>query len=477
MVAATKQDAVVSTNGHNGSHGASAAAPPHDVNASAREHVWVHFASHSEFDEDRPHVWDRGVGSKLYDVDGKEYIDGISGLWVVNAGHGRTEIAEAMATQASRLGYASAMNYTTRPAAELAEVIAEITPGDLNRVFFATGGSDAVESAIKIAKQVQAMRGFGRRYKIIARRGSYHGQTFGAMSLTHSKNEHWFGPFMYGVSHVPHPNRYRSDFGLEGEAADIMAAKYVEQEIENQGPDTVAAVIGEPISSAAGVHVPSPKYWQMLREICDKHGVLLIADEVINGYGRTGTMFATEQFGFVPDIMTMAKGISSGYAPISAAVVRDAVYEIFKEQPDKAFGHLLTFGGHPVSAAAAIKNIEILREERLPERAKEMGVYLMSRLEELRAHPTVGDVRGLGLLTGIDLVSSKETKAKFAKDSKFTKRLGDLVIHNGFVTRVWDVMHFAPPLVVEKEEIDRMVEIADQALTVAEREFADEIQA
>jgi adenosylmethionine-8-amino-7-oxononanoate aminotransferase len=458
-------------NGHDPTSGVAPAA----LEEAAREHVWVHSMAHQEYDEHRPHVWDRGVGSMLYDIEGREYIDGISGLWVVNAGHGRQEIADSMAKQAARLGYASAMNYTTTPAARLAEVLSEITPGDLNRVFFATGGSDAVESAIKIAKQVQAMRGFARRYKIIARRGSYHGQTHGAMSLTHNKNEHWFGPFMYGVFHVPHPNRYRSDFGLEGEAADIMAAKYVEQEIENQGPDTVAAVIGEPISTAAGVHVPSPKYWRMLREICDKHGVLLIADEVINGFGRTGTMFATEQFGFVPDIMTMAKGITSGYAPLSAAVVRESVYEVFKEHKDVAFGHLLTFGGHPVSAAAALTNIDILQRENLPQRSKEMGDYLISRLNELRAHPSVGDVRGLGLLAAIDLVKNKETKEKFGRDAKFTKRLGELAMEKGLVTRVWDVMHFAPPLVVTKDEIDRIVEITDESLTTAERECADEI--
>ena len=287
-------------------------------------------------------------------------------------GHGRHEIAQAYADQAARLGYASAMTYTTTPAVKLAEKLAELTPGDLSRVFFVSGGSEAVETAIKIAKQVQAMRGFPKRYKIIARRRSYHGMTYGAMSVTATRNETWFGPFMYGVYHVPHPDRYRSDFGVEGEEADLMAARYVEQEIVSQGPETVAAVIGEPISTAAGVHVPSPKYWQMLREICDRHGVLLIADEVINGFGRTGTMFATEQFGFVPDIMTMAKGLSSGYAPIAAAIVRDSVYDVFKENKEAVMGHLLTFGGHPAACAAALKNLEIFerRGSGWAERAK-----------------------------------------------------------------------------------------------------------
>ena len=335
---------------------------PAYLNKEAMDHVWIHSVPWIELAERNGlHVFDRGEGSTIYDVDGNAYLDGIAGLWVVNAGHGRKEIAEAMGQQAARLAYVSSMNFTTVPAVQLADMIAERTPGDLNRVFFAAGGSEAVESAIKIAKQVQAMRGFARRYKIIARRGSYHGMTYGAMSLTALKNEHHFGPFMYGVSHVPHPNKYRSDFGVEGEQADIMAAKAVEQEIMFQGPDTVAAVIGEPISTAAGVHVPSKIYWQMLREICDKHGVLLIADEVINGFGRTGKMFAIEHYGIVPDIMTVAKALSSGYAPISAAIVRDSVFEIFKEKQEVPFGHLLTFGGHPVAAAAAIKNLEDLR--------------------------------------------------------------------------------------------------------------------
>ena len=260
----------------------------------------------------------------LYDVHGREFIDGIAGLWVVNAGHGRREIARGDGRAGRPAGLRLRYNLHDRPGRQLADKLAELTPGDLSRVFFCSGGSEAVETALKIAKQVQAMRGFPKRYKIIARRGSYHGMTYGAMSLTAIRNENLFGPFMYGVSHVPHPNRYRSDFGVEGEQADIMAARYVEQEIDNQGPETVAAVIGEPISTAAGVHVPSPIYWQMLREICDRHGVLLIADEVINGFGRTGTMFAIEQFGIVPDIMTMAKGLSSGYAPIAAAIVRDS---------------------------------------------------------------------------------------------------------------------------------------------------------
>jgi adenosylmethionine-8-amino-7-oxononanoate aminotransferase len=441
--------------------------------------VWAHSLPWVDVAEnDGMRVFARGKNSTLWDIHGREYLDGISGLWVVNAGHGREEIGDAMAEQARKLAYVSAEAYTSEPTVHLAHKLAEITPGDLSRVYFCSGGSEAVETAVKIAKQVQAMRGFPRRYKVIARRGSYHGMTHGAMSLTATRNEAFFGPFMYGVSHAPHPNQYRSDFGLEGEEADIMAAKFVEIEIESQGPETVAAVIGEPISSAAGVHVPSPTYWKMLREICDRHGVLLIADEVINGFGRTGKMFATEHFGFVPDIMTIAKALTSGYAPMAAAIVRPGVFDVFTRQDLIGMGHLLTFGGHPVCAAAALKNLEIYEDENLVQKSEDMGVYLRSRLEELRGHPIVAEVRGLGLLDAIQLTPDKATKAKWAKESKLPRRLSDLLRERGFITRVTgEVMHFAPPLVVTKDEIDSIVTIADECLTLVESEFAAEISA
>src|SRR5262249_3241244 len=362
------------------------------IERQALEHVWIHSARWLDLAErDGLRVMMRGEGSRLFDAHGRAYLDGLAGLYVVNAGHGRTEIAEAMAEQARELAYVSAASYTNIAAVQLADVLAGLTPGDLNRFFLCSGGSEAIESALKIAKQVQAMRGFPKRYKIIARRGGYHGATMGAMSVTSSRNEKFFGPFMYGVSFVPSPNRYRNDFGIEGEEGDLRCAEAIEQEILSQGPDTVAAVVGEPVSVSNSNHVPSPRYWQPLRPSCDVHGVLLIMDEVINGFGRTGTMFATEQFGVVPDLMTMAKGLSSGYAPIAAVAVGRQLFDEFKKQ-DVALAHLLTFGGQAVSCAAALKNIEILQREELPQRSARQGKYLLDRLEQLRAHPTVGDV-------------------------------------------------------------------------------------
>ncbi len=451
---------------------------PQDIEKSALEHVWIHTTEWVRVAEEGGlHVFERGEGSTLYDIHGNAYLDGISGLWVVNAGHGRKEIGEAMAEQAGKLAYVSSGSYTTVPAVQLANVLADITPGDLNRIFFCSGGSEAVESALKIAKQIQAMRGFPRRYKVIARRGSYHGATFGAMSLTGDRKEEYFGPFMYGVHHVPSPNRYRNDFGLEGEEGDLMCANYIEQEIIAQGPETVAAVIGEPVSTSNGVHIPSPKYWQRLREICDKHGVLLIMDEVINGFGRSGKMFCTEHFGMQPDLMTMAKGLSSGYAPIAAVAVSDKVYDIFKEQKDKSLAHLLTFGGQAVACAAALKNIEILQDENLPQQSAEKGEYVKNKLEALREHPTVGDVRGLGLMCGVELVKNKETKERWGKGSEYLKTLDRILNSKGIVTRVWDIIHVAPPLVISNEELDRIVQMIDESLTEAEAMFQNEIGA
>jgi len=447
----------------------------HALYNRALDHVWIHSGNYVELAEQQGlHVFERGEGSLLYDARGDAWIDGIAGLWVVNAGHGRQEIAQAMADQAGKLAYVSASSYTSVPAVQLAEMLAQLTPGDLARVFFCSGGSEAVESAIKIAKQVQVLRGYPKRYKIIARRGSYHGMTWGAMSLTtgnRAQMERFFGPMMPGVYHVPSPNHYRNDFGVAGEEGDIMCAKWVEQEILFQGPETVAAVIGEPISSANGLHIPSPKYWQLLREICDRHGVLLIMDEVINGFGRTGTWFATEHFGVVPDIMTMAKGLSSGYAPIAAAIVRPSVYEAFM-QGENTLSHLLTFGGQAVAAAAAIKNIEILDREALPQRSAEMGAYLLQALQQLADHhPTVGDARGLGLYCALELVKDKATKEKMERDSDFVKQLNKEIADRRLLTRVWNIVHIAPPLVVTKDEIDRIVTILDESLTVVEQKY------
>ncbi|MEZ4675020.1 MAG: aminotransferase class III-fold pyridoxal phosphate-dependent enzyme [Caldilineaceae bacterium] len=460
--------------GSNGTAANRHSAYDHELYNTALDHVWIHSTNYVELAEQQGmHVFERGEGCLLYDARGEAWIDGIAGLWVVNAGHGRQEIAQAMADQASKLAYVSASSYTSVPAVQLAETLAQLTPGDLQRVF-CSGGSEAVESAIKIAKQVQVLRGFPKRYKIIAARLlSRH--DLGRHEDCHRRTcrtqmERFFGPMMPGVYHVPSPNHYRNDFGLAGEEGDLMCANWVEQEIIFQGAETVAAVIGEPISSANGLHVPSPQYWQRLREICDRHGVLLIMDEVINGFGRTGTWFATEHFGVVPDIMTMAKGLSSGYARLPQRLCGRVYTNLLWKAA--LLSHLLTFGGQAVAAAAALKNIEILHREALPQRSAEMGTYLLQSLQQLADnHPTVGDARGQGLYCALELVKDKATKEKMERDSDFVKRLNQEIAKRRLLTRVWNIVHIAPPLVVTRAEVDRIVTILDESLTVAELEY------
>lgn len=463
------------------SQAATQAAPtlvPAEVELKVQEHVWIQ-SQGVDWDDLAPgeglKVFSSGQGCTLTDVRGRQFLDGLAGLFVVAVGHGRGEIADAMADQARQLAYVAASRFSTPAIAELAETVASVTVGDLARTHFCSGGSEAVETALKIAKQVQALRGFQNRYKVIARHGSYHGATHGAMSVTSTSSGRLFGPFVPGVSFVPSPDRYHNALGEEGEAGDILCARLLAQEIEAQDPTTIAAVIGEPISGSNGVHVPSPRYWQMIRETCDKHGIILIMDEVVTGFGRTGTMFGSEHFGVVPDMITIAKGLSSGYAPIGGVVVRESIFEEFKK-PAASFSHLLTFGGHPVAGAAAAKNLEILLREDLVARSAESGEHLLALLESLRVHPTVGDVRGKGLLCGVEFVRNKETKSPWGgARSPFIKTVQRGLERRGLLTRAWDVLFLSPPLVVTGEELERMVTIVDESISEAEREFAREI--
>jgi adenosylmethionine-8-amino-7-oxononanoate aminotransferase len=453
--------------------------PPSTIDAErAVRHLWPHAGTDSSWEEivtGGLNVFQSGHGSTLVDTTGREYLDAFSGLCVVNVGHGRAEIGEAMARQAATLGFTAPSNTANTTMVALADKLASVLPGDLNRVFFCSSGSDAVESAIKIAKQTQVLRGFPRRYKIITRRGSYHGGTGGTVWTSPAASEKYFGPFAPGGISVPSPNRYRNDFGVEGEAGDLLCARYVEQEILAQGPEHVAAVLAEPVSLSNGTHVPSAAYWRELREICDRHGVLLIVDEVITGYGRTGAMFGIEHFGVVPDIIATAKGLSSGYAAIAAVGVRDSVFEAFTE-PGTTLYHILTFGGSAVSGAAALANIEIIEREGLVERSAVAGSRLLGMLEPLRAHPTVGDVRGLGLMCALELVKDKDSKTPWDAGHPFVKTVDHALRSRGVLTRVLTtVLHLVPPLVITDAELDRLVQAVDESLAEAEDEYAREI--
>ena len=334
---------------------------------AALSHVWFPFQQLNDVAaEGGLQIMTEGKGAKIKDIHGKEYYDGFAGLALVNVGYGREEIARAVYEQMSTLHYANTFAYATIPAIKAAEKLASLAPGDLNRVFFTSGGSDSVETAMKMARQYHFNRGDKERVKFISRRGSYHGVSLGALAVNMAPwvNRDIFEPMLPIVRVAPQPSPYRCELG--GETASecaVLCAEAVEKIILEEGPETVVAVIAEPVSVSSGVAIPGPEYWPMLRDICDRHGVLLIADEVINGFGRTGKMFAIEHFGVQPDIITVAKGITSGYQPVGACIVRDQVAEAFVGGEDVTFRHGYTYSGHPAGAAAALVNMEIIERE------------------------------------------------------------------------------------------------------------------
>lgn len=440
----------------------------------ALDHLWIHTRQWNELAEPGGLlIFERAEGVRLYDVEGREYLDAMSGLWVVNAGHGRRELAQVAYEQMQKLAYVNTFAYASVPAIKLAAKLAEIAPGDLNHVFFVNSGSEAVETALKMARQYHHLNGEPKRYKFIYRRGSYHGQTFGAMTVNGARylDRTYFEPLVPGGVAVVNVDSYRYPENLTYEGYNLYCAQAVAEAIEQEGPNTVAAVIAEPISTSAGVHLPLPIYWQKLREICDRYGVLLIADEVINGFGRMGRWFSIEHFGVVPDIMTVAKGLGSGYVPIAAAIAGPKVFDRFKGERRHAFQHGITFGSHPVAAAVALKNLEIIEREGLVERAAEMGRYLGVRLEGLKEHPIVGDVRGIGLLWAVELVKDRRTKARFAESDEIGRRLTPKLLKRGVLTRAGEIIQIAPPLTIEKADIDRVIEALDEAIGELEREI------
>ncbi len=439
-----------------------------ELQASALEHLWVYMREPSDMAEKgEPQIFVSGKGCKVTDALGRTYIDAMSGLWLKNVGYGRTEIADAAYQQMLKLTYMPA-GATTEPAIRLAEKLASITPGDLSRCFFTSGGSEAVETAMKLARAYFKRTGEPTRVKFISRKGSYHGATFGALSLGGSplfpKGD--YEPLLGGFFHAPQPNPYRCEFGgSTPEECAERCVRAIEDIIKFQGPDTVAAVVAEPVSSPFGAVVPGPNYWPMLREVCDRYGCLLIADEVITGFGRTGKMFACEHWGVTPDIMTVAKGITSGYIPMGAAIVRKPISDAFVGSPRAAFRHVITFGGHPVAAAASLKNIEIMEREGMVQNAARMGSYLLDGLKDLKEkHPVVGDVRGLGLFCGLELVRDRLTKEYFPAEAELGSRLTQGFAEEGVLLRGGDVMNIAPPLCVTAGEVNEILSVLDRVI-------------
>jgi len=413
-----------------------------------------------------------GKDSTVVDADGREYLDGMAGLWCVNIGYGRTELAEVAADQMRDLAYYphTAMN---RPAAALAEKVNGLLGGD-NHVYFVSSGSEANEAAFKFARQY-ARHEFPQhnRYKTISRYYAYHGTTLatlaaGGMGDRKMKFEPLSGN---DFVHVAPPYCYRCPFGLEPTSCELACVKNMETTIQGEGPETVAEVIIEPIMSAVGVAVPPDGYLPAVAELCRKHGVLLHVDEVINGFGRTGRLFAHEHAGIKPDIVTVAKGISSAYLPMAATVVRNTVFQSFLGDPseNRQVNQVNTYGGHPVAAAVALRNIEILLQEELAERSAENGKYLLDGLRTLTRHKWLGDVRGKGLYAGVELVTDRASKAVMpqAQIKRIVERcqeLGVIVGRSGGGRHLGNTLVLAPPLVLTRPEIDRIVSVLDRVI-------------
>ncbi len=438
-------------------------------------HLWMHNRDWVQMaEEGEPMIAVGGEGVRITDAEGRSYIDVNGGYNSVNVGYGRQEIADAAYEQMNRVSYFPA-GTTTEPTALLAQKLARITPGSLSRAFPVSGGSEANETAIKIARAYHRRRGETRRYKIISRIGSYHGTTAGVLWLggTPETQRADFEPAAPGMVYAPPPSPYHSH--IAGETASecaVRCAQAIEELIKFEGPETVAAVIAEPVAIPLGAVVPGDEYWPMLRDICDRYGVLLIADEVINGFGRTGRMFAVEHWGVVPDIMTVAKGIVSSYLPMAATIATDEVAGVFAGEDDY-LRHVLTSSGHPVSAAASLRNIEIIESEGMVENAAAVGAYCKEQLEGMMGdHPSIGDVRGIGLLMAVELARDRETREPFRPEDRIVDRLNESFKKNGLILRVnGPVIHIGPPLCITKAEVDEIVHAIDLSLWQLEGEL------
>ncbi|MFN8573097.1 MAG: aspartate aminotransferase family protein [Gemmatimonadaceae bacterium] len=435
--------------------------------------LWTPFIQMKAVRDQGPLIFDKAEGVYLYDDKGKRYLDGHGSLWLMNVGFGRKEIADAAYEQMQKMSFFSMFQgFSNAPAIELAELLLDLTRVEgMGKVFYSDSGSESVETALKMARQYWKNRGVVGKYKFIARQSAYHGVTFGAMSATGvTANRRMFEPLVPGFSHIAPPNCYRHSFGegLTDEEVGIAAANALRQAIEFEGPETVAAFIAEPVQGAGGVIVPPSNYLRLCREICTSYNVLFIADEVITGFGRTGTWFGSRTYGIQPDIMCFAKGITSGYIPMGATLCSDQIYEAFLGKPGdgKEFRHGNTYSGHATAAAAALANLDIIRREKLPENSQDVGSHLLSGLRQLQRHPIVGDVRGVGLLARVELVQDRSTKQPFSPVGSVGMKVQARAQDLGLIFRnVGDILTFSPALILTRAQADEIVGVIDQALS------------
>jgi putrescine---pyruvate transaminase len=409
----------------------------------------------------RPDIIARGEGCWVWDVDGHKMLDGVAGLWSSNLGHSCRPVRDAIVAQLDELPFFNTFRGTTHPRAiELsARVVDMMAPDGVAAVMFSNGGSDAVEGALKIARQFHKLRGQKDRSKFIALKQGYHGVHFGGMSVNGNTNfRRAYEPLLPGCFHLDSPWAYRNPWGLEGEALGQAVAQALERELVFQGPDTVAAFIAEPVQGAGGVIVPPANFWPLVREVCTRHGVLLIADEVVTGFGRTGQMFGTRTWGVQADLWCLAKGISSGYVPLGATAISRHVAEVFDADTTGAgqVTHGYTYSAHPVAAAAALATLDMLERDDIPARVREVGGPFQARLGGLVDRvPYVGNVRGIGLMAGIEMVADKATKAPLPKTSDLPARVAREAYRRGLMTRVsGSMMILSPPLVISPQELE-----------------------
>jgi taurine-pyruvate aminotransferase len=445
-----------------------------DVVEAARTRVWHHLSQHKAYETTDPRVIVEGRGLRMWDATGRETLDAVSGgVWTVNVGYGRETIADAVREQLVKLNfYAGAVGNV--PASRFAQRLIEKMPG-MSRVYYSSSGSEANEKAYKMVRQIAHRHHGGRKWKILYRERDYHGTTIGALaSCGQDQRRDQFGPFPDGFVAVPHCLEYRSQWGAVPDYG-LRAANAIEEVILREGPDTVGAIILEPVTAGGGVIVPPAGYWPRVQEICRKYNILLIIDEVVCGVGRTGTWFGYQQFGVEPDIVTMAKGVASGYAAISCTVTTEAVFEMFKDDPSDPMGYfrdISTFGGCTAGPAAALENLRIIEDEDLLGNTQAMGARLIDNLRRLQSkHCVIGDVRGAGLFCGAELVADRETREPLPEKLVAAVVAGTLArgVQIGMTNRslagLNNTLCFSPALVATADDIDRITDAVDGALT------------
>lgn len=439
------------------------------------QYLWHPMAHPQAMLKSKPDIIARGQGCWIWDVDGHKMLDGVGGLWAANLGHSNKPVRDAIVAQLDELPFYNVFRGTTHPRAiELsARLVKTMEPDGVAAVFFSNGGSDAVEGALKLARQYWKLKGQADRFKFIALRQGYHGVHFGGMSVNGNLNfRRAYEPLLPGCFHVDTPWLYRNPYTQDPEELGEICATQLEREIQFQGPDTVAAFIAEPIQGAGGVIVPPPNYWPRVREICDKYGVLLIADEVVTGFGRGGAMFGTRLWNVKADLWCLAKGISSGYVPLGATAIGSKVAEVFLNDPtgQAAVGHGYTYSAHPVAAAAALATLEQIEALDVPGNAARVGAHFQARVRPfVDKFSFVGDVRGMGLMLGIEMVADKATRTTLPRGNPIAAKVAQAAYQRGLMVRISGPnLILSPPLVITREEMDFMVDALEGAFADVE---------